>query len=178
MSSDKILIVDFEDSFTYNIASVLFPYENKLRVISHREFFQTQFSDIVNSKEKLAVIFGPGPGHPENHSGYFEAMRILREKENIYVMGICLGHQMLGLMDGMKVDRALELKHGQTVEMEVSGQLEKVQRYNSLALYETGSEVNVRHFPRGVSYQFHPESIGTPKNAFFFQDLLEFIQLL
>jgi anthranilate/para-aminobenzoate synthase component II len=59
--SDKIIIIDFEDSFTYNIANILFSHERKISVLPHREFF-TSMDCLIDVREKIAVILGPGPG--------------------------------------------------------------------------------------------------------------------
>lgn len=173
---DKIIIIDFEDSFTYNIASVLFPYENSVKVIPHSLFFSGVDKQYLNSQLRHALILGPGPGHPEEHQKYFSQIEKFRNDENFYVMGICLGHQMLGLMDKKIVAKALEQIHGQTIFVEFDGVERPVQRYNSLAVYEDGNEVNIRRFERGISYQFHPESVGTDSNPLFFKELLEFVR--
>jgi anthranilate/para-aminobenzoate synthase component II len=174
---DKIIIIDFEDSFTYNIASVLFPYEKSVAVISHHDFFKVQMHYYLNSKERHALILGPGPGHPDEHKKYFEEIKKFRKLKNFYVMGICLGHQMLGLIDKKRVSKAQEQIHGQTIFIEFDGQERAVQRYNSLAVYEDGVEVNIRRFERGISYQFHPESVGTDSNPLYFRELLDFIHI-
>jgi len=92
-------------------------------------------------------------------------------------MGICLGHQMLGLIDKKMVSKAQEQIHGQTIFIEFDGQERAVQRYNSLAVYEDGTEVSIRRFERGISYQFHPESVGTDSNSLYFRELLDFIHV-
>lgn len=172
---DKIIIIDFEDSFTYNVASVLFPYEKSVVVISHHDFFKIHLENYFNSKDTHALILGPGPGHPDEHQKYFEEIEKFRKLKNFYVMGICLGHQILGLIDKKIVSKAQEQIHGQTIFIEFDGSERAVQRYNSLAVYEDGIEVNIRRFERGISYQFHPESVGTDSNSLYFRELLDFI---
>lgn len=172
---DKIIIIDFEDSFTYNIASVLFPYESSVAVISHHEFFKIHLHKYLNSNKRHALILGPGPGHPKEYQKYFKEIEKIRKRKNFYVMGICLGHQILGLIDKKTVSSAQEQLHGQSVLIEFEGLERAVQRYNSLAVYEDGSEVNIRKFERGISYQFHPESVGTESNSLYFRELLNFI---
>lgn len=173
---DKIIIIDFEDSFTYNIASVLFPLNPSVKVISHQEFFNSTMGELLESKEKHALILGPGPGHPDAYQKYFAQIETFRNLSQFYVMGICLGHQMLGLIDGKVVDLAQEQIHGQTIFIEFDGVERPVQRYNSLAVYEGGAEVNIRRFERGISYQFHPESVGTDSNPLYFRELLDFLK--
>lgn len=173
---DKIIIIDFEDSFTYNIASVLFPLNSSVKVISHQDFFIFKMRELLESKEKHAVILGPGPGHPDAYQKYFAQIEVLRSLPQFYVMGVCLGHQMLGLIDGKLVEKAQEQIHGQTIFIEFDGVERPVQRYNSLAVYENGLEVNIRRFERGISYQFHPESVGTDSNSLYFKELLNFLK--
>lgn len=174
--SDKILIVDFEDSFTFNIANVLYPYEARVSVVSHRDFFQKLFPELLRSTQKYAVVLGPGPGHPDDYEKYYSYIRKLMENPQCYLMGICLGHQILGKIEGHEVRRSQHPMHGQTVEVNFRGRMIRVQRYNSLAVYIDGIESEIVEFKHGISYQFHPESIGTHENDIFFNDLLTFIK--
>jgi len=173
--SDKILIIDFEDSFTYNVASVLYPLEQSVSVINVHDFFTHHFEKFLSEKNLRAIILGPGPGHPEIYQDYFQKIEELRKTESIYTMGICLGHQILGMMDGKKVLKSSEQIHGQTITINFKDTSLKVQRYNSLAVVDGSFAQDIRRFPRGISYQFHPESIGTENNLLFFEELLEFI---
>lgn len=171
---DKITIVDFEDSFTYNIANVLFPFEKNIEVVGHRDFFRDT-KLLLNTSGKKAIIFGPGPGHPEEYRKYFEQIKTLMADENIYVMGICLGHQMMALAHGYKIKKSIEQIHGQSVEIFFNGISTRVQRYNSLAVFVDENEINICEYKQAISYQFHPESVGTIQNDIFFERLLAFI---
>jgi anthranilate/para-aminobenzoate synthase component II len=171
----KIIIVDFEDSFTYNIANILYSYEEKCEVISHQHFFTKQLTSLPEV-EKIAVILGPGPGHPDQYIRYHDDIKKLINKSNVYLMGICLGHQLMARVEGKIVSHSLVQMHGQTIEIEFKGIRSIVQRYNSLSVYENGVELNIGYYQNGISYQFHPESIGTLQNDIFFEDLLTFIK--
>lgn len=175
--SDKIFIVDFEDSFTFNLANVLYPYESRLRVVPHSKFFNDEYVSISKTSERIAVVLGPGPGRPEEYSAYFNKINHLRLNSDIYIMGVCLGHQILGLMDGLIIQDASKKVHGQTQEVLIEGSSRIIQRYNSLSVYEDGVELYYRIFNRGISYQFHPESVGTENSIQYFKSLLEFIRL-
>ncbi len=172
--SDKILIIDFEDSFTFNIANILFAHEKNIRVISHKEFFLSSES-LISKNEKMAIILGPGPGHPDQYAEYFEDIKKIMAKHNIYVMGICLGHQMMARAHGYEVKECAEQMHGQSIEIFFNGRNTRVQRYNSLAVIIDGNEINICEYKNAISYQFHPESIGTLQNDIFFEGLLSFI---
>lgn len=173
--SDKIIIVDFEDSFTYNIANVLFPFEKNCSVVSHLEFFQS-IESFFSTDSKKAVILGPGPGHPDQYERYFSNILKLMNNDSIYLMGICLGHQLMARVQGREVSSAASQMHGQAVEILFQNKRYLVQRYNSLAVKIDGAEVNICEYKNGISYQFHPESIGTHQNVVFFKSLLSFIQ--
>lgn len=172
---DKIYIVDFDDSFTYNIANVLYSKEPRMQVVHYKIFFKEIYISLLNSKELHAVVLGPGPGHPDDYQDVFEAVKLLLNSKNIYILGICLGHQILGKIKGHDVRKSHQAVHGQQVEIEFKGEKVLVQRYNSLAIYDKNNECSVIKYPRGISYQFHPESIGTPQKDIFFKDLINFI---
>ena len=173
--SDKIIIIDFEDSFTYNIANVLFSFERKISILPHREFFASM-DFLIDVREKIAVILGPGPGHPDQYEKYFDQIKLLMKNDNIYVMGICLGHQIMARAHGYVVKKSKVQMHGQSVEMFFNGISTRVQRYNSLAVFSDDNEINICEYKNAISYQFHPESIGTLQNDLFFNDLLKFIK--
>lgn len=172
--SDKILIIDFEDSFTHNIANILFAHEKNVRVISHTDFFSS-LELIVPKNERIAIILGPGPGHPDQYEKYFPDIKRIMSRDNIYVMGICLGHQMMARAHGYEVKKSSEQMHGQSVEIFFNGISTRVQRYNSLAVFQDGDEINICEYKNAISYQFHPESVGTGQNSIFFAGLLSFI---
>lgn len=171
--SDKIIIIDFEDSFTYNIANILFPFEKKIKVVSHNDFFNDP--DFISKNERQAIILGPGPGHPQDYQKYFEQIKSLMDNDNIYLMGICLGHQMMAMIHGYEVKKSFNQLHGQSVEIFFNGISTRVQRYNSLAVVIENNEINICEYKNAISYQFHPESVGTLQNDIFFKDLLNFI---
>lgn len=173
---DKIIIVDFEDSFTYNIANILYPYIENISVIGHLDFFGKTCHDVLLSKKKHAVILGPGPGHPRDYQHYFDRIKLLQDKENIFCMGICLGHQILGMINHYEIDYSKVQMHGQKVEVIFNENKYWVQRYNSLAVFQKGDEIDIINYTNGISYQFHPESIGTNNNLVFFQELLAFLK--
>jgi anthranilate/para-aminobenzoate synthase component II len=90
-------------------------------------------------------------------------------------MGICLGHQLMARVQGREVSSSASQMHGQAVEILFHNKSYLVQRYNSLAVKIDGSEVNICEYQNGISYQFHPESVGTLQNEIFFKSLLNFI---
>lgn len=181
----KIYIIDFEDSFTFNIANVLYPFCNELQVLNFKSFFEDHF-DNINSQNNIAIILGPGPGHPTQYTKYFKQVKILLSNNNIYLMGICLGHQMISLQFDYEIISSLNPLHGERIPLMEVNQHYYVQRYNSLAIIPKNkpNEISYMHelmdlvYRNGRSYQFHPESIGTENSIYFFKDLLKFIGAL
>lgn len=174
---NKIVIVDFEDSFTYNIASTIFPFCDDVKVIFHQDFFEPNFfNKLENNQKNIGIILGPGPGNPKEYEKYFNQIKFLLNSPNHYLLGICLGHQILGLIEGFEIDDARIKLHGQSELIEYQNKLRRVQRYNSLAVFnKEGEEVNVLASSNFKSFQFHPESVGTEDNIIYFKEILEFI---
>lgn len=180
LNKAKIYIIDFEDSFTFNIATELYAFEKDIIVVSHDEFFgKKTFNHLMaNLKTHTAIVLGPGPGNPDEYQNYFPQIEELRNNPNVFLMGICLGHQILAMMDGLSIRRSIKPVHGGQVKINFENRNILVQRYNSLAVFESPKslkEVQIRQFNRGISYQFHPESIGTENRHLFFEQLLKFI---
>lgn len=179
----EILIIDFNDSFTYNIAEVVGEFSSSVEVIHFQKVTKANLSD--NSKQ--VIILGPGPGHPHE---YFDQLKDLIEtakaKTNIYLMGVCLGHQLYSLSVGLKVERAKRPIHGESMEVECfDGKKRWVQYYNSLcvkgefdltkSLVNEFDEIHSLRDERLLSYQFHPESVGTSYPSYFFGPLRDFL---
>lgn len=181
LDKTKIYIIDFEDSFTFNIATELYAYEKDIQVVSHQDFFSPKkFPAFLESiKTPTAIILGPGPGDPVEYTNYFSYIKALKNNSSIFLMGICLGHQLMALIDGMSVRASLKPTHGGQVKINFDNKNILVQRYNSLGVFESRksqNEIQVRQWVRGVSYQFHPESIGTENRPLFFKELLDFLR--
>lgn len=180
-----VTLIDFEDSFTYNIFSHLKQMGSECEVIHFRD---SKVSERLENKDQW-VILGPGPGHP---SEYFDDVSLIKTKfleGNLKLGGICLGHQLICSFFDLEIERAGEILHGQSFkyrlpnwdifEQDVRGKEISVQRYNSLAVKTNTSklshpsfgniflslhddEVVSMHIPgRCLTYQFHPESVGT-----------------
>ncbi len=179
----EIILVDFEDSFTYNIAEVLYEISTSLQVISYKEMR----SEFLSQTRPQVLVLGPGPGHPQEYQEAIkEWLAIASGRENIFVLGICLGHQLLLARAGFELRRAKVPIHGQALKVALfQGQEAQVQFYNSLfvvgehPMIETAKnqngEVLAARWPRHLTYQFHPESVGTNYPSSFFGPVREFL---
>src|SRR5947209_5671671 len=100
-----ILVVDHYDSFTYNLVQLVESLGHPTEVVkSDAEPAQ----DLV-AREPAGVILSPGPGRPEDAGSFTEVLRLL--PEGTPLLGVCLGHQALGIFSGGRVERATPV-HG------------------------------------------------------------------
>ena len=82
---NKIVIVDFEDSFTYNIASTIFPFCDDVKVIFHQDFFEPNFfNKLENNQKNIGIILGPGPGNPKEYEKYFNQIQTKLYKYHLW----------------------------------------------------------------------------------------------
>jgi anthranilate synthase/phosphoribosyltransferase len=174
----KVLIVDNVDSFVYN----LYQYVGELGadpvVVPN-----TITVEEIEAMQPDRIILSPGPGKPEDAGNCVEIIKKLGAR--IPTLGVCLGHQCIGIAYGGTVSRASAAMHGKTSLITHDGAgiyntlTEPVvaTRYHSLTIKQQGlpdclkvtasAEIDgeimgVRHkeYPiEGV--QFHPESILT-----------------
>jgi anthranilate synthase/aminodeoxychorismate synthase-like glutamine amidotransferase len=173
----KVMIVDNVDSFVYN----LYQYVGELGgepVVVPNTIAMEDIRDLAPDR----IILSPGPGKPEDAGRCVEIIR--RLGRTIPIMGVCLGHQCIGIAFGGTVSRAPAPMHGKTSAIRHDGEgiyagLDRpitATRYHSLAIKRDGFPdclkvtavtaegeiMGVRHreYPiEGV--QFHPESILT-----------------
>lgn len=198
----KILICDFEDSFTYNIFSELSEiFGAKSIKVVRKSSLLSLLQTLEDNLEKTVLILGPGPGHPKQYEYLHQPLLRLQKKNNIFMVGICLGHQILSEICGASVSFCKNPIHGQSVTYSLPKSMAKsisesptieVQRYNSLAVimdqqlsarlvelsYKTfvhEDELIIIMGERILSYQFHPESIGTTCPKSFFKPVIKFL---
>jgi anthranilate/para-aminobenzoate synthase component II len=155
MSKKRILIIDFLDSFTFNIAAVLSQMGDfSIEVISYDKNNQLEaaLQEIETFGDRAMVIFGPGPGKPMAYARETAAyFKLIEHNPNIFIMGVCLGHQMILENLGHKLAKSLSPLHGErsllkipkgvnSFPRELQGQSVWVQRYNSLAILNSSPE--------------------------------------
>lgn len=175
-----ILVIDNYDSFVYNLVQYIGTFRKDVRVVRNDRLSV----DAVKKLRPAGIVLSPGPGRPEN-AGI--CVPVIREcSGRIPILGVCLGHQALGVAFGAEVVRAGDIVHGKTSMIHVlkpsrlfAGISKRFQatRYHSLVVspktitaplavtaktadgkYVMAMEVR-NHKTFGV--QFHPESIET-----------------
>jgi anthranilate synthase component 2 len=185
-----ILVLDNRDSFTFNIVQAVQALggETEVRGADDPEL------PALRLESYCALIAGPGPGHPAKAGACRDlVLRFLGWRP---VLGICLGHQVLGMICGAEVIAAPQPKHGKVEPIGHCGEgifrgLEQgfdATRYHSLALAradwperleitaETDDGVIMAINDRttgAVGLQFHPESVGCPAGDRLLANFLE-----
>ena len=174
----KIILIDNYDSFTFNLYHYLSSLKINVDVIRNDKINDKQ---IVKNKYDRIVI-SPGPGNPNQSGNCIDIVRSLYKK--IPILGVCLGHQIIGQVFGSKIIQAKKLMHGKTsiIRSNKTGILRNLPakfvatRYHSLiidkktlskeieitAQTNDGIIMGIRHKKYNVhGVQFHPESIKT-----------------
>ena len=174
----KILLIDNYDSFTFNLYHYISSLKTKVDVVRN---------DKINSKEILKkkynkIVISPGPGNPNQSGNCLKIVKSLYKK--IPILGVCLGHQIIGQIFGSKIVQARKLMHGKTSKIisKKTGVLKNLPktfeatRYHSLIIdkkslskdlqitaeTKDGLIMGIQHKKYQVhGVQFHPESIKT-----------------
>jgi len=181
-----VFVLDNYDSFTYNLVQYLGELGAEVKVRRNDEVSL----DEIEAMHPERIVVSPGPCTPQEAGISIELIRHFagKGKDNVPVLGVCLGHQAIGAAFGGQVVRARNLMHGKTSPVEHDGKTifrgltspMTATRYHSLIVSEDelpadlevsawtrdqdGTRVimGLRHrkFPvEGV--QFHPESVLT-----------------
>ena len=173
----KIILIDNYDSFTFNLYHYLSTYSH-VDVVRNDKI---DSAEIVKKKYDKIVI-SPGPGNPNQAGNCLKIVKKLYKK--IPILGVCLGHQIIGQVFGSKIIQANNLVHGKTSKIisKKKGILRNLPktfdatRYHSLivdkktlskdliitAETKNGIIMGIQHKNYNIhGVQFHPESIKT-----------------
>lgn len=178
MGVTRILVVDNYDSFVFNLVQYLQQLGAECVVRRNDAVTTAEVEDLGVD----GVLLSPGPGTPHD-AGITEEM-IRWGAGRVPILGVCLGHQAIAEVYGAVVDRAEELLHGRTSQVDHTGagvlsdlpQPFTATRYHSLAVVDGtvpdaleitartpgGVIMGLRHRKHAVEgVQFHPESVLT-----------------
>ena len=177
-----ILLLDNYDSYTFNLAHLIAEVAGREPLVVPAGEAE-RLSERVRAGEFSHVVISPGPGTPEREQDFGAARRLIAAAASaeIPVLGVCLGHQGLGLLSGARVSRAPRPRHGFVSTISHSGegifagipQDFEVVRYHSLHIEEApGITVHARSEDGVIQalkvdglphwgVQFHPESVLT-----------------
>ena len=173
-----LLVVDYYDSFTYNLVHYAEEMGAQTRVIRNDDMS----ADEALALGAQAILLSPGPCTP-NEAGICLEL-LAKAPDDLPILGICLGQQSMGQAFGGKVIRAKNIMHGKTspIHHDGTGLFQGLDspfiatRYHSLSveretlpdvLYvnawtEDGEIMGLAHKSRPIhGLQFHPESIAS-----------------
>ena len=174
----KIILIDNYDSFTFNLYHYLSSLKVNVDVIRNDQITSNQ----ILKRKYNKIVISPGPGNPNQSGNCLKIVKSLYKK--IPILGVCLGHQIIGQVFGSKIIQAKKLMHGKTSKIisKKVGILKNLPksfeatRYHSLIIdkksiskhleitaeSKDGLIMGVQHKKYNVhGVQFHPESIKT-----------------
>ena len=175
----KIILIDNYDSFTFNLYHYLSSLKVNVDVVRNDKITD---KEIIKNRYNRIVI-SPGPGNPNQSGNCLKIVKALYKK--IPILGVCLGHQIIGQVFGSKIIPAKKLMHGKT-SIIISNKIGilknlpskfEATRYHSLIIdkktlsndleitaeTKDGTIMGVKHREYNIhGVQFHPESIKTP----------------
>ncbi len=185
----KMLFIDHYDSFSHNVVDWLYLPRGEVEIV-HVQYDQHNLLQLA-SELNVPIVLSPGPKSPFDVP---ETLALIRQQfGRVPILGICLGHQLLGCFAGFSLLRCLSPRHGSTVRVglteesclyDLNHQNISVGVYNSLCLGDspsgaadwsvTGrsadSEIQVienwvNPSAPTIGLQFHPESFLTEDGA-------------
>jgi len=186
-----VLVIDNYDSFTYNLVQYLGELGAEIRV--HRNDAVTV--DQIAAMQPARIVISPGPGRPEDAGVTIDVIR--RFGATTPILGVCLGHQAIGVVYGGTVCRANTPMHGKTSIVvhdgkgvfKGLGEPFEAGRYHSLIISngdvpadlevaartrEEDIIMAVRHRTYPVhGVQFHPESVLTGEGRRILKNFLD-----
>lgn len=188
-----ILIIDNYDSFTYNLYQALAVITDSVKVVRNDAITIQGIRELKPN----GIILSPGPGRPEQAGICIDVIKELGSE--IPILGVCLGHQAIGVAFGAAVVRATEPLHGKdslifhnrcnlfkNVHLPF-----KAGRYHSLIVERNNLPLDLiieaedvkgnimalshRHYPI-FGVQFHPESILTPEGGQMLKNFVDSVK--
>ncbi|MCK5610286.1 aminodeoxychorismate/anthranilate synthase component II, partial [Candidatus Pacearchaeota archaeon] len=173
---------DNYDSFTYILKQYFGELDGNPEVFFHDKITVAQ----IKKMKPTHIVLSPGPGTVEEPKDVGIMPKVIEVfYKTIPILGVCLGHQMIGKFFGGEIVRAPKIMHGKRSQIyhEKGGIFKGLKspfdamRYHSLALEFKSQNSYLRevawadkHLIMGIQHekypvfgiQFHPESLGTP----------------
>lgn len=182
------LIIDNYDSFTYNLYQATATETENVKVVRNDQITLEE----IEKLNPQGIVITPGPGRPESAGICIEAIR--KFGSTVPILGVCLGHQAIGLAFGAEINQCADIMHGKdSLIFHDRKRLFKgmplpfkAGRYHSLLVERLPTELIVdAETPNGLimamhhkeypiyGVQFHPESILTPEGKKMLKNFLE-----
>ena len=141
----RVLLIDNNDSFTYNLAELL---RNNGKVTFNIRKPETIPYQAISGYDK--ILFSPGPGIPEEHQIIFEILRIYGKTKSVF--GVCLGHQAIAQYFGAHLYNLDKVRHGEVTDIHILS-----------PVYKLFAGIPV-HFNAGIYHSWAVEKKDLPEN--------------
>ena len=187
-----ILLIDNYDSFTYNIFQYLRQLRDDVSVVLNDKITIRE----IKAAPPAGIVLSPGPGRPEEAGVSMEILKQFSGK--IPILGVCLGHQAIGLGNGAAIIQGPQIVHGKTSEIQHQGRGVfrnlpspfTATRYHSLVIDRESFPHDILEItaetPEGIimgvrhkihdnleGVQFHPESIMSQEGLNLFKNFVD-----
>ncbi|CDQ40431.1 MULTISPECIES: anthranilate synthase component II [Virgibacillus] len=182
-----ILVIDNYDSFTFNLVQYVKQLDHQVKVIRNDAITIEEIRQLQPS----AILLSPGPGTPDNAGICLDLVHFLHQE--IPIIGICLGHQIIAQAFGAAIQKAQQPMHGKVSELYHDNQgiftnlnnPLRVTRYHSLIVNDIslpncfdisattmdGEIMAIRHKQYSIEgIQAHPESILSDQGLLLLQN--------
>lgn len=176
------LMIDNYDSFVYNLACYLEELGKEVTLIRNDRINPDQVERMQKNENLEGIIISPGPKSPKDCGNCREIVK--RMAGRVPLLGVCLGHQIIGHVFGASVHKGARPMHGKVTQIRTNGkglfqnlpETYQVTRYHSLVVGEEnfpeqlqvdarsadGVIMAVSHRSMPVyGVQFHPEAVLT-----------------
>lgn len=176
------LMVDNYDSFVYNLARYLEELHETVEVVRNDKITIEKIEELIEAGNLDGIIISPGPKTPKDCGICREIVKEMSGR--VPILGVCLGHQIIGYVYGATVEKGVRPMHGKVTGIHTTGEgvfrnlpeHYKVTRYHSLvvsdralpdcmeidARSEEGVIMGMHHKELPLySVQFHPEAVLT-----------------
>ncbi len=184
-----VLLVDFYDSFTYNIQHYIVNIGCKVDVIREDEL------DVSSVYDYDCVVLSPGPGLPSEKKNMFSIISLCRN--SLPILGICLGMQAISEVLGGVLVNQNEVMHGRKVEVDIlkkgvlfrdlpekinvglyhSWKVEGLEEKFITAKSTTGVIMAIESIDEYLfGVQFHPESILSEYGELVLANFIQFVK--
>lgn len=184
-----ILLIDNYDSFTFNLYQFMGEINPDITVVRNDCITLQDIQDF----NPTHIVISPGPGHPKDAGIAVDVIKHFGNK--IPILGICLGHQAIGLAYGARIKHADKIYHGKKTAIKIKQDCAVFKnlpqeffagRYHSLIVTDLPDSLEVtatdyddtvmaiKHKDYKVfGLQFHPESILTDCGKQIIRNFLE-----
>lgn len=187
----RLLMIDNYDSFTFNLVQYLGELGAETEVVRN----DVEAVGSLLARNPAGIVISPGPGDPSSAGVSIELVRACA-RSRVPLLGVCLGHQSIGVAFGGRIVRAQSIMHGKVSKIvhDGAGLFKGIEspfeatRYHSLVIERAscpdelaitartsdGEIMGVRHRELPIEgVQFHPESILTRVGKPLLQNFLE-----